>query len=518
MWKAISDNDDQSIYDTQQVLAQLKIENQGMRELLHICCSSGNPLRISDRQTQTDGLPLYSSAIRSESSTVSFAVGGACTESSTVSSAVGGACRGGSVPRELNVVSCATLKALKSLKPGERVSLPDCIATDASKTDQESDEPACLRSLGTSAFVLPSNAFASSPMPIAQESNSPEKMLSSEPHTMQGLATASSEKQVPLGKETVESSPSSSSPVTDKSIEIQEQQPMIPCTSETKDTFSQETLSDPTTIRLPELVLENHADENQIPNDVELLASEDSQLHPSLNSIAVSAMQKPDIYDHASSLLSKYTTAYPLTTAATTTTTTESASSQSRHLASSTLKNQTTSPKSAALLSTGKNVSIPSGGSPKNPSSSGHVTPQRTTATPSSGSSTSRLKHGATTLSGVPSKTPTRSPTARDSAPGSSSGATAVKLTSCGSPSVHSAKTSAAAHSPRATPIRIKATKQPPSVVASVAPPATISSPSTTTTSCVPLDSNGNSHTSTTVLNEISNINNMPKDATVDGQ
>jgi len=203
----------------------------------------------------------------------------------------------------------------------------------------------------------------------------------------------------------------------------------------------------------------------------------------------------------------------------TTATTTESNSSQSRHLASSTLKNQATSPKSAALLSTGKHLSMSPGGTPKNPSSPGHITPQRTTATPSSGSSTSRLKHGATTPSGVPSKTPTRSPAARDSAPGSSSGVTAVKLTSPGSPSVHSAKTSAAAHSPRATPIRIKATKQSPSVAASVASPAALSSPPSTTTSCVvPLDSNGNSHTSAMVLNEISNINNMPKDAAVDGQ
>lgn len=55
MWKAVADDDDgQSAYNSQQLLTQLRLENNGMRELISIACNSGNPLKATNQHTQTD--------------------------------------------------------------------------------------------------------------------------------------------------------------------------------------------------------------------------------------------------------------------------------------------------------------------------------------------------------------------------------------------------------------------------------------------------------------------------------
>lgn len=54
MWKAVADDDGQSAYNSQQMLTQLRLENNGMRELISIACNSGNPLKSTNQHTQTD--------------------------------------------------------------------------------------------------------------------------------------------------------------------------------------------------------------------------------------------------------------------------------------------------------------------------------------------------------------------------------------------------------------------------------------------------------------------------------
>lgn len=54
MWKAVADDDGQSTYNTQQLLTQLRLENNGIRELISIACNSGNPLKAINKYTQTD--------------------------------------------------------------------------------------------------------------------------------------------------------------------------------------------------------------------------------------------------------------------------------------------------------------------------------------------------------------------------------------------------------------------------------------------------------------------------------
>lgn len=489
MWKAIGD-DDQSTYDGQQLLTQLRIENSGIRELLFIACNSGNPLKAVNQHTQTDavvclprhgdrasGLSLLSESNKGDTESEFWGLSDGATPRNSrpdysLSSAVLG--RGNDTCLAPAVQSPREFRSTKASSdlPCDSFASPQNRGTRAAS---EIDGPS---------FSSARPALSSSPTPVHG-----------------GERVESALDDVVLAD--VATSPN-------RSIEQMR--------TEDERTFDSKLLQSP----IDHATVVNHACDNPTPNCLD--EPNHSQIYGNLPSDSADAFSATS---NCSSANAERTSQVSSSSAVNTATTAAAVSAPppKQHVTGKTQVNETpthlkgtTGNKNIAAAAT----SSGNRGSPKAASSPSHGATQKNVSTPSTGGTPSRLKYGGAASTIPHSKTPPGKVSAVNK---TASAATGGKNSPSTSPSIHSGKTATGGNAVKATPIRIIQTtpKQSSlfSAVLGVASAASLHSNATTSSPAIAsavLDSNGNNSQSPVPSENISNANKRSPDVSVDGQ
>lgn len=458
MWKAIGD-DDQSTYDSQQLLTQLRIENNGIRELLFIACNSGNPLKAVNQHTQTDAivcLPRHSYRASGLSFTSESTKGDAESEFS------------GATPR--NSRPDYSLSSAVSGRGNDT-----CLDTTAVQSPREFRNTKASSDLPYDGFASPQNRGTRAASEIDGPSFSSARRDERAESALDDVVLAD-----------VVTSPS-------RSIE---QMP-----TEDERTIDSKLPSSP----VDHATVVNHVCDNPTPNCLE--EPNHSQIDGNLPSASFSVTSNCSSTDaERTSQVSSSPAVNTATTAAAV-----SAPPPKQHVAGKTQVNET--PAHLKGTTGNKNITAATSsrnrGSPKATSSPSHGAMQRNVSTPSTGGTPSRLKYGGT-ASTIPH--PKTTPPGKVSAANKTASAvTGGKNSPSTSPSIHAGKTATAGHVVKATPTRIiettaAAKQQSLFSVLGTASAASLHSNVTASSRAAALDSNGNNSQSP-VPSEISNAN-----------